>query len=264
MQTIPTPRAAALLLVLAAIATVAVAADTARAADAVQFIACPVYRDTDAGRKSGCWIATDVASGLRYDVGDSPSKPILGRQILVEGAVSGGADICGGIVLNPVRVSVLEQRCAEALIPAEGYPSKPSVLPKDFLKPVEVPRAMPQAPFERSTFTLYFDFGDQRLVYQSVETTIERAMLYAVASKARRVTVTGHADRLGFTVAGQRLREPPGLARERALTTAEALRRLGVPDTTLKTAWNERPAATLRQDGMADASKRRVEIVVEP
>ena len=38
------------------------------AAETVRFIACPIYRDTDAGRKSGCWLADERASGTRFDV----------------------------------------------------------------------------------------------------------------------------------------------------------------------------------------------------
>ena len=37
-------------------------------AQSVRFISCPIYRDADAGRKSGCWLSDDASSGTRYDV----------------------------------------------------------------------------------------------------------------------------------------------------------------------------------------------------
>src|SRR5690606_26201070 len=89
----------------------------------LRFVTCPVYRNTDAGRKSGCWLADSPEDGLRYDVTRSPTKPDWNRAVLVEGRVSAGqADTCGGIVLEPVRVSVLDQACPRAMLPAQGYP----------------------------------------------------------------------------------------------------------------------------------------------
>lgn len=31
-----------------------------------RFITCPIYRDTDAGRKSGCWLVDEGVSGQRF------------------------------------------------------------------------------------------------------------------------------------------------------------------------------------------------------
>ena len=57
----------------------------ADAAETVSFIACPVYRDTDAGRKSGCWLADESGTGRRFDISRAPSKPDWNHEILVEG-----------------------------------------------------------------------------------------------------------------------------------------------------------------------------------
>ena len=87
------------------------AADAATAqTDFRRFVTCPIYRDTDAGRKSGCWLGTQVETSQRFDVSNSPDKPLVGRQMLVEGVVSNEKDICGGTVLQPVRISVLQER----------------------------------------------------------------------------------------------------------------------------------------------------------
>ncbi len=248
-------RHASCLLVVAALAMAP--------AWAVSFVACPVYRDTDAGRKSGCWIATDGASGVRYDVTDSPNKPQVGRMVLVEGEPAGTKDLCGGVALNPVRVAILRETCAEVLIPAEGFPSKPSVLPADSMQPLGVPRTMPAPPYSTQTWQIGFSFDDDRLMYQSVETTIERVMLYAVASKAREVRITGYADVKGIMVSGRKLAEPRALAKARALMVKEALVRLGVPAVTITTDWRLDPNP-ITKGAMADSSKRRVTIIVEP
>jgi hypothetical protein len=81
------------------------------AADApkvVSFIACPIYRDTNQGRKSGCWLADDHESGLRYDIGGGRAKPQIGHEVLVEGVIASSPDVCGGAVLVPVHTAVLE------------------------------------------------------------------------------------------------------------------------------------------------------------
>lgn len=237
---------------------------TAAQAHAVSFLACPVYRDTDAGRKSGCWLANDGANGVRYDVTESASKPLVGRMALVEGEVAGARDICGGVVLDPVRVAVLDQPCPEVVVPAEGFPSKPSVLPAEFLQPLVVPRKIPVAPFSPQTYQIGFSFNDDRLIYQSVEPTIERAMLYAVASKARKVRVTGYADVRGFEVSGRKLAEPKALAKARAGMVTLALVRLGVPEASIETRWRTDPQPIASPPSLANASKRRVTVQVEP
>lgn len=237
----------------------------AMAAEPVRFVACPVYRDTDAGRKSGCWLATDGASGARYDVSDAPYKPWIGRMVLVEGQPADSADICGGVPLAPVRVAVLDETCAEVSIPAEGYPSKPSVLPKDVMAPSSVPRVMPQPPYSRQQYEIEFSFGDDRLMYQHVETTIERAALYALASKARRIEVIGRADTTGFSVSQRTLSEPSRLARDRASMVREALLRLGIPETTIVVHEDVRPKPVPdAPPALRDVLKRRATIIVTP
>ena len=78
-------------------------AQAQQAGELVRFIACPVYRDTDSGRKSGCWLADDRESGIRYDVSQSPYKPDWNREVLVEGRVSADPPTpCGATVLEPV------------------------------------------------------------------------------------------------------------------------------------------------------------------
>jgi outer membrane protein OmpA-like peptidoglycan-associated protein len=150
------------------------------------------------------------------------------------------------------------------VIPAEGYPSKPSVTPSDIVMPLSVPRKPPAPPFERSTFHLVFDFADDRLVYQSADVVLERAALFALTSQAKLVEVQGHADVQGVVASGQLLRESLPLARARAEAAAEALRRLGVPPASLKLRWSADAPALPEAGAMGGPSKRRVTIVVTP
>lgn len=252
-----------LTLALQAIACVDALAEEPRA---LTFIACPVYRDTDAGRKSGCWLATDRASGIRYDVTAAPIKPILGREILVEGVTSSGDSApCGGPPLEPVRVAVLDTECKAHLLPAEGHPGRPFVLPSNVLQPAHVPRRLPSPPFDAREFTIYFTFNDDFLVYQHAETIIEAAVLYVQASKPREVLVKAYADTSGFEASGRRLREPLDVAAARARMVKEALVRLGVPEGLVKLQWKGDPEPdALAAEGLALSSERRATIVVHP
>jgi outer membrane protein OmpA-like peptidoglycan-associated protein len=233
-------------------------------ADFRRFVTCPVYRDTDAGRKSGCWLGTQIETSERFDVGNSPDKPLLGRQMLVEGVVSNEKDVCGGVVLQPVRISVLQAPCPEVIVPAEGWPSRPSVLPPNVIAPLGVPRKLPPPPFAETQFHLVFDYDSDFLVYQSVELTIENATLLAQASKARQVTVTGYADTKGVEASGRVYKEPLSLARARAEMAAEALRRMGVPAASLQVNWRGDPTPLAAQAPMHEPSKRRVTVTVQP
>ncbi|HEV7694602.1 MAG TPA: hypothetical protein VGO52_27440, partial [Hyphomonadaceae bacterium] len=75
-----------LALLLAAMA--ASPANAQAPGDTVRFISCPIYRDVDAGRKSGCWLADERESGRRFDIGNAPTKPDWNHEVLVEGKIS--------------------------------------------------------------------------------------------------------------------------------------------------------------------------------
>jgi outer membrane protein OmpA-like peptidoglycan-associated protein len=151
------------------------------------------------------------------------------------------------------------------IIPAEGYPSKPSVVPLDtMMAPLSVPRALPPAPYSRQDYQVEFTFGDDRLMYQHVENIIEKAALYARASKGR-VELVGNADSDGFMASGRRMQEAPALARARAGMVREALVRLGVPAGRIVVRTDVHPAALAGWPAsLALSSKRRVTISVIP
>jgi outer membrane protein OmpA-like peptidoglycan-associated protein len=253
-------RAAAALL----LGNVAIA-DESKAPQVERFIGCPVYRDTDAGRKSGCWLVDDPATGVRYDVTGGRLKPILGQMILVEGAVAQqDARLCGGVILEPVSVSVLPQTCKPHLIPAEGHPGRRFALPANVMQPSSVPRVLPPPPYEPKTYTILFELNSDFLVYQYSETIIESAVLYTKASKPRRVLISGYAATRPIEVSGQSIREDIAIARARAQMVAEAFRRLGVPADSLEIEWKSDAETKPAGDGLTEAARRRVEIRIEP
>lgn len=229
------------------------------------FIGCPIYRDTDAGRKSGCWLAEDPASGIRYDVTGGRIKPILGQQILVEGVVSSlDGNLCGGVVLEPVNVSVLPQQCKPHLIPAEGHPGRRFTLPADVMQPTDVPRTLPPPPYASREYTVEFELNSDFLVYQYSEIILENAALYIKASKPRRVVITGYAATRGIEVSGQQVRENIAIAEARASMVAEAFRRLGIPRSLLQLEHRPEPAVRAIADhGLTQSAQRRVTIRVE-
>lgn len=234
------------------------------ASDAVSFVACPIYRDTDAGVKSGCWLAADPANGRRYDVSLGRTKPQIGREVLVEGIVSRQPDVCGGVVLEPVKVSVLDSPCKGFVIPAEGYPSRSFVPPPEVMQPTDVPRPRPPPPYESREFVIEFDLQSDFLAYQYSEVILEHIYQYILAAKPRIVRVVGYAAARPIEVSGRRLAEDRSLAEQRALMVTEALRRLGVSPAILKTEWDtDPPPAAGAPPGLAESSRRRVSIVVQ-
>ena len=231
----------------------------------VTFIACPIYRDTDSGRKSGCWLADHHAAGIRYDVSAAPMKPQLGHQVLVEGVESGDVNACGGVSLRPVRTSQLSAACPATLIPAETYPGRRFDLPPDVLQPMWVPRELPPPPYSVSDFNIFFDFDNSFLVYQHSEIVLEKAVLYIKASKARQVQVLGYSVTKPLHVDGLVLKETQALAQSRAQAVAVSLERLGVDPAIIKTSW--RSGASPMQGDFAptlESGKRRATIRVIP
>jgi outer membrane protein OmpA-like peptidoglycan-associated protein len=237
----------------------------AHAAEPVTFIACPIYRDSDSGRKSGCWLADDPATQLRYDVSAAPMKPQLGHQVLVEGVRSDDPDACGGVTLRPVRTSELTTTCESVTIPAEGYPGRRFNVPADAQKPTWEARDLPPPPYRPSDFYILFDLNNDFLVYQHAEIVMEKVILYAKASQAREVIVTGFAATAPIRVSGVSLQERPALARSRAEVVALSLKRLGIAPEKLHTNWQTHPdTIDTPYAATGETSKRRVTIRIIP
>ena len=77
--------------------------------------------------------------------------------------------------------------------------------------------------------------------------------------------VTGHAATRQTTVSGRELAEDPAIAEARAGLIREALLRMGVPEEKIvvRTRTDAEPVAAEGADGLAEPSRRRVDILVE-
>jgi hypothetical protein len=250
------------LIALAVASLPMFSASAAQAAESQRFITCPIYRDADAGAKSGCWLATDPATGQQWDVSQSPYKPDWNYAVLVEGTAADTAEQpCGAPVLDPVRTSRLETQCLRHMLPAEGYPGRPFVRPARNISPLSNPPAPPPGPYSERTFTLFFELDRSFVVYQYGDYLLDQAAHWIRATKPRRLVVTGYAASEPETVSGQVIAERPAVAQQRAEVVALSLSRL-FPDMEIET-----HAVTGAQvidhpdaDGIPGQSQRRVEI----
>lgn len=252
--------AAVLLLAIAAPASAQVPGE------AVRFISCPIYRDVDAGRKSGCWLADERETGRRFDIGNAPTKPDWNHEVLVEGSISNAPDSCGGVILEPVRVSVLPGACTRQMLPAETYKGRPFVLPERNVRPLSEARAVPQPPFAEESFYLLYDFNRDFVVYQLDDYLLDQAITYIRGVKPKRIVVTGYAATKPTAVSGRSIAETTDIAKRRAESVTEALIRMGIDRKTIETKWKSgaEPIEAPGADGLVEASRRRVEIRVTP
>lgn len=123
----------------------------------VSFVTCPIIRDS---KTFPCWLVAH--KGKTYYLGQQGRSgslfypPQLKHQVLVEGYVKEGSLLCGGIVLDPVVISVLPEldlSCNTLLPVQDGLEPPP---------PIPYPENKPLADDTRS-FTIYFDFDSDFL-----------------------------------------------------------------------------------------------------
>ena len=259
---------------LLAAALVASVAGSAAAAPApggrLNFLACPLIRDTE----PTCWIAK--YNGETYYLGSqrSPTEsypPQMKHQVLVEGEVTGEPRVCGGIVLKPVRLSVmpeLDLSCDSPVLPGDGL-TPPTLAPRAPLasRPRDVVGGIgsamrvdaPKPPFDTREFVVDFDFGRDLLTDQMQRRMIE-ALTYAKAVDPRRITVKGYAAATLLSNS-RALAEPVSIAEQRAQKMARILTNLGAPKDVMQVEW---ATAAEPGDGISDFTRRRVVVTVEP
>ena len=87
--------------------TLAGAAQRRPPADYVNFVTCPIVRDT---KTVPCWLAEYEGEtyflGVQQGSGAEFYPPQLGHSVLVEGRVASRTRVCGGLPLSPVSDSV--------------------------------------------------------------------------------------------------------------------------------------------------------------
>jgi hypothetical protein len=248
---------------LAALWSTGVAADDAPA-ERLNFVACPIVRDT---ASVPCWLAEHDGElyflTLQTDVSAPVTPPWLGHRVLVEAvAARERPRICGGIVLEPIVLSVLPELDASCntLLPAEERynltfdpprPPGPSAGRLAFAAAAAPPQAeVPQA------FALRYDFDGLIVFRHAGELT---AILDAARARgARSLLITGHRGSVLLSN-GTTLVEQPVIAQRRAEQVAELLRGAGLADVEYRVRWLEEPGAA---DG-DDAALRRVTVELD-
>ena len=234
----------------------------------ISFVSCPIVRDT---RSVPCWLS-EYEGDLYYltiqtDVSAEVQPPMLGHKVLVEGVVSDKAPICGGIVLEPVRLSVMPEidaNCNTMLPADERYtidfnprPPGPSsgrlaFAPNPGARPAPPPRL--EGP---QTVEIYFDF-DKGISFRH-PTDLSSVLRIARELPARRVRVTGVRGAHLLTD-GTLLRESEAVGRRRAEEVAGLLRGAGL-SADMEVDWIDgEPEA----DGVDDWRSRRVTVVLMP
>jgi hypothetical protein len=265
------PTASRWIVPLAIVLTGAPAASQSRQppADRRNFVTCPIVRDT---KTVPCWLAEFQGElyflGIQVDTGAEWYPPQLGHEVLVEGAVSSGPRVCGGIPLKPINTSVMPElngACNTILPAEEGIEAPhsergpgPSSERRSAAPRVPAP-IEPSPPFTTRTFTIPFDF-DNDFMPGRVTRIVDGAVRYAKATSAARVEVTAYR---GATLLsnGKTLVESPLIAERRARKLEAILHGLGLPATSVVTTWKRvaEPA-----DGIKDPETRRATIVVRP
>lgn len=257
-------RSAAVAFVLWAAVGQAAAAQAA--SDYRIFTTCPVYRDTDSGRKSGCWLAQSPDDGLQYDITAGPAKPDYAHAVLVEGRVSAKQDnACGGIVIDPASVSVLDTPCPRYIIPAEGYTGRKFVLPVTNIPPLGIDRPLDPGPFSRRTFRLFFEFDSSFITYQFTDYYLDNMVHWLRSAQPRRIVITGYGAIKPASVSGKDLAERRDIAKERAELVARSLQMLGFDRKmiTTRVGGDSPPIEDETIAHLPQHSRRRVEVTAE-
>ena len=226
------------------------------------FIACPIVRDT---KTVPCFLAEYEGElyylGIQQDITAAFHPPQLKHQVLVEGRMSEGPRICGGILLAPLSISVLKEvnLACNTLLPAEpGIDAPPAARgagPASYS--LAEPPPVPESLTGRQEFTILFAFNDDFVDFAATG-AIRRAAGYAVKNGASAVKVTGYRATTLLSN-GERLVEKAGLAEKRAEEVVTLLQGSGVTGVSADWKENAEPG-----DGKTDFSRRRVTITVIP
>jgi outer membrane protein OmpA-like peptidoglycan-associated protein len=255
-----------LVVTLTLLACASVAAAAKPPANHRNFVACPVVRDTNS---VPCWLAEYEGETyfltIQSDVSAPVNPPWLGHKVLVEGTVSDEPRICGGLVLKPVALSVMQEldgSCNTILPAEERYnltfepprPPGPSMGRLAFGDPVMKPKAE-EAAGPRS-FEMRYEF-DSKVMFRHAQ-PLQKILEHARQTHATQVKITGYR---GATLLsnGQVMQEDEEIGRRRAEQVAGLLRGAGLEDVNYDVQWKDEAK---RANGVDDAALRRVQIVV--
>jgi hypothetical protein len=252
-------------LLVAAIAGVACTAQAAGTRNPLPLVACPIVQDTPS---VPCWIVEAGGEtyylGIQSDVSAPFNPPALGHKVLVEGAVKKDAPrICGGLVVEPVTVSILPElspECGQLRVADPRYtlpfepPRPPGPSSGQLAYTYAPPPAPPAPPYLPKDFTVSYEF--EGMVNFKTPRVLEPVLRYAQLVKATRIEVRGYrgATRLAN---GSVLAEHAGIAQARADEIAGMLRGAGVDRARYTVTADDRAA-------LGGAENRRVTVRIIP
>jgi hypothetical protein len=264
MMTRPATRRGAVLV--AWLAAVSVAGAQQR----TNFVSCPIVRDT---ASVPCWLAEYNGElyflTLQTDVSAPVTPPWLGHRVLVEGTVSAEPRICGGIVLKPVHLSVLERDAScNTMLPAEERynltfePPRPPGPSRGRLA-FDNSAAGPAAPPRAATgsvreFVVSYPFDG--LVGFNHAGVLTGILEFARTVNAREIEIVGHRGAVRLSN-GQTLIEEAAIGKKRAEQVAMLLQGANLKEPLYKVSWQDEPAAAT---GVDDYLSRRVVVTVRP
>jgi hypothetical protein len=239
-----------------------------QAGERISFVSCPIVRDT---RSVPCWLS-DYGDDTYYltiqsDVSALVQPPLLGHRVLVEGIVSDKAPICGGVVLEPVNLSVMPELDASCntMLPAEDRyvvdfnprPPGPSGGRLAFDPAPGAAAAPPPPPKGPQTLQLYFDF-DKSVSFRHPGALVNVIDVAGkIGAKTMKITGLRGAHRLSD---GTLLQENAQAGERRANEIAGLLKGAGltIPATV---EWRD---GVGEADGVDDWQSRRVTIELLP
>jgi hypothetical protein len=233
------------------------------------FVSCPIVRDTPT---VPCWLADYHGElyylGIQTDVSAEFHPPLQGHQVLVEGTIKDGPRICGGIVLEPIKISPMPELdgSCNTMLPAEEqytvpFAPRPPGPSGGRLAFDPAPGAARQAPAPLTgpqEFVLYYDFDV--LVGGRHASVLSRIYDYASSLPDPKIAITCHR---GTTLLsdGTRLTEREDLPLLRAQEVAKLLRGAGLPAAAMRVEGS--PELALPK-GDHDWQERRCTVRVEP
>lgn len=252
-----------LVILLGSGPAILVAAD-----ERLNFVSCPIVRDT---ATVPCWLAEYKGRmyflTLQSDVSAPVTPPWLGHRVLVEGTVSDEPSICGGIVLKPVRLSVLPEQDASCntVLPAEDRynltfePPRPPGPSRGRLAFAPDPTATPaRQPSTAATREFVVPYTFDALVGFNHAGLLSEMLAFARTAGAKQIEVVGYRGAVRLT-SGTTMVEEPGIGKRRAEQVANLLRGAGLTAPEYRVRWQDGPT---RATGVDDHLSRRVVVTV--
>jgi hypothetical protein len=233
------------------------------------FVSCPIVRDT---ASVPCWLAEYEGElyflTLQTDVSAPVTPPWLGHRVLVEGTVSAEPNVCGGKVLKPVHLSVLDPDAScNTMLPAEERynltfepprPPGPSRgrLAFDNAAPAAAAAAPPSVMPATREFVVSYPFDG--MVGFNHAGPLTAVLDFARAVNAREIEIVGYRGAVRLSN-GQTMVEEATIGKRRAEQVASLLQGAQLTAPSYKIAWRDEPAAAT---GIDDHLSRRVVITV--